>query len=109
MWFVFPQLAGLGRSETAQFYAIQNLNDAQAYLAHDVLGPRLKECAKAILAVDGRTADQIFGPIDGMKLHSSLTLFEHVAGPGSVFSQALEKYFSGNRDVATLQLLGLSQ
>lgn len=105
MWFIFPQLAGLGRSETAKFFAIQSLDEARAYLAHPTLGPRLQECVAAILSVDGRTAHDIFGSPDDLKLCSSLTLFEQVAGPESVFAQALEKYCGNQRDPTTLDLL----
>ena len=109
MWFIFPQLDGLGHSATAQFYGIKGLDEARAYVAHPTLGPRLHECVAAILAVDGRTAHDVFGSPDDLKLCSSLTLFEQVAGPGSNFSQALEKYYSGRRDPGTLRLLGVGK
>jgi len=105
MWFVFPQLAGLGRSEIAQRYAIRGLEEARAYLAHPLLGERLRECTQALLRVEGRSAHEIFGSPDDMKLHSSLTLFSLVAEPGSVFERALARYFEGVRDQATLRLL----
>jgi uncharacterized protein (DUF1810 family) len=105
MWYVFPQIAGLGHSPTAQHYAIQSVDEARAYLAHDVLGPRLTECAGIVAGVSGRTAEQIFGSIDAMKLRSSMTLFGH-AGPGEpVFRHVLEKYFDGEPDPATEQLI----
>jgi uncharacterized protein (DUF1810 family) len=105
MWFVFPQIAGLGRSPTAQRYAIGSLEEARAYLEHPVLGPRLRECAAALLEVRGRSAEQIFGGIDAMKLRSSMTLFER-ADPGeALFGAVLEKYFGCERDEATLRLL----
>lgn len=107
MWFVFPQLDALGHSATAQFYGIKNLDEARAYLAHPTLGPRLHECVAAILAVEGRTAHDVFGSPDDLKLGSSLTLFEQVAGPGSDFSQALAKYYGDKRDPATLRLLSV--
>lgn len=105
MWYVFPQIAGLGRSPTAKHYAIQSVDEARAYLAHPVLGPRLMECAGIVAGVSGRTAEQIFGSIDAMKLRSSMTLFGH-AGPGErVFRQVIEKYFDGVPDPATEQLI----
>lgn len=103
MWFVFPQLAGLGRSDTARFYAIDNLAEAQAYLAHRVLGARYRECAAALLAHDDRCANDIFGAVDAMKLRSSLTLFAG-AGGGSAVEQALGRYFD-SPDPATERLL----
>jgi uncharacterized protein (DUF1810 family) len=104
MWFVFPQLEGLGRSSTARLYAIRSLAEARAYLEHPLLGPRLLECTAAVNALRARSLRQIFGAPDDMKFCSSMTLFELVAGAGSEFSIALEKYCSG-RDAATLRLL----
>jgi uncharacterized protein (DUF1810 family) len=105
MWFIFPQLAGLGRSPTAQFYAIASLDEAQAYLDHPVLGPRLRQCLEALLPwARRRTAEQILGAIDAVKLRSSLTLFDQVA-PDGHFARALELYFAGKRDERTLALL----
>ena len=104
MWFVFPQLAGLGRSPMAQLYAISSLAEARAYLAHPVLGPRLVESTNAILDHRGRSAEAIFGPVDAMKLRSSLTLFE-AAGTPEPFGEALHLFFGGARDPATLDLL----
>ncbi len=102
MWFIFPQIAGLGRSPAAQKYAIADLDEARAYLAHAVLGPRLLECTGAMLSWAGRKdAETILGPVDAMKLRSSMTLFES-AGGGAVFSRALESFFGGERDEATL-------
>ncbi len=106
MWFIFPQLRGLGRSETARLYGIADLAEAQAYAAHPVLGARLIECTGLALAVEGRTALQIFGDIDALKLRSSLILFAHAAPAEPVFRQALAKYYGGEQDPATLQLLG---
>ncbi len=101
MWFVFPQIAGLGHSATAQHYAISSLAEARAYLQHPVLGARLRECAGIVAATEGRTAEQIFGGIDAMKLHSSMTLF-HLAAPDElVFTAALERFFAGTLDTAT--------
>lgn len=109
MWFVFPQIAGLGRSPTAQHYAIADLDEARAYLAHPVLGGRLRECAHAVADSDAATAQAIFGGVDTMKLRSSMTLFEAAAGAGSndagVFGGVLDRYFGGARDATTLGLL----
>ena len=102
MWFVFPQIAGLGNSEMARKYAIPNLADAKAYLSHDLLGSRLRECTEAVLAVEGRTAHEILGSPDDMKLKSCMTLFEVADGPDSVFSSILEKYFKGQHDERSL-------
>ena len=104
MWFVFPQVRGLGSSPLAQKFAIGSLDEARAYLAHPVLGPRLLACAEAALAVPGRTASDIFGPPDDVKLRSSATLFERAGGPG-VFARLLERFFAGERDAATLERL----
>ncbi|MEA2549825.1 MAG: hypothetical protein QOE42_2423 [Chloroflexota bacterium] len=106
IWFIFPQVAGLGRSATSQQYAIASLAEAVAYLAHPVLGTRLRECASLVLAVPDRTADEIFGELDAMKLRSSMTLF-HRAGPDEpLFRQVLERFFDGRPDPATDDLLG---
>lgn len=108
MWYIFPQFAGLGFSSTSRFYAINSLAEARAYLEHPVLGPRLRECAAAALSVEGRTAYDIFGSPDDMKLRSCATLFAQVSPAGSVFHQLLAKYFHGEPDSATLQLLTTS-
>jgi uncharacterized protein (DUF1810 family) len=105
MWFIFPQVAGLGTSTTAEFYAIRSRAEAEAYLQHPVLGPRLEECFQALLAVEGRSASEIFGYPDDLKLRSSATLFAAVAPPGSVFEQVIDKYFDGERDERTIRLL----
>jgi uncharacterized protein (DUF1810 family) len=105
MWFVFPQVAGLGVSPTAQHFAIRALDEARAYLAHPVLGPRLVECAAAVLAVEGRTAHEIFGSPDDLKLRSSMTLFAQVSAPGSVFEQVLDRFFHGRPDERTQALV----
>lgn len=105
MWFVFPQIAGLGMSAMSQRFAIRSLDEARAYLAHPVLGPRLIECVRLVLAHEGKSAHDIFGSPDDMKFHSCLTLFTEVA-TDDVFLRALEKYFSGRQDAATLDLLG---
>ena len=107
MWFVFPQLAGLGRSTTAQHYAIASLDEARAYLAHPVLGPRLRTCVEALQDLDHGSAEAVFGDIDAMKLRSSLTLFEQASGE-RLFAAAIERWFDGRRDEATLRLLGRS-
>lgn len=104
MWFIFPQLAGLGRSATAQQYAIKSLAEARAYLAHPILGVRLRECVNILLGLEARTAEEIFGYPDVLKLLSSLTLFER-AGADQLFTQALEKFYDGARDESTLRLL----
>jgi len=105
MWFVFPQIAGLGQSPTSIRFAIASLEEAKAYLAHPVLGPRLRECSKLALDVEGKTARQIFGPIDEMKFRSSMTLFAAAAREEPLFSGCLEKYFGGEPDPATLERL----
>ena len=106
MWFVFPQLAGLGRSAMAQRYAISSLDEARAYLAHPVLGPRLRACTRLVLTVQGRSAQAIFGAPDDLKFRSSLTLFAAGAPDETLFSAALDKYFAGTADAATLAKLG---
>ncbi|HEY8160534.1 MAG TPA: DUF1810 domain-containing protein [Methylobacter sp.] len=105
MWYIFPQIDGLGHSATSKRYAIKSLEEARQYLNHPVLGKRLLECAEAVFAVEGRSASEIFGYPDDLKLKSSMTLFAYVAAPGSVFSRILDKYFNGERDALTLQLL----
>ena len=105
MWFVFPQIRGLGVSPTAQHYAIQSLAEAHEYLNHPLLGARLRECAAAVLAGNAPTAERIFGGIDAMKLRSSMTLFHRAAPDESVFMQVLDKYFDGVPDPATDKLL----
>ena len=106
MWYVFPQYAGLGFSEMSQRYAIKSLDEARAYLDHPVLGPRLIECAQAALEIDGRTATDVFGSPDDAKLKSGATLFAAVSPAGSAFERLLDKYFAGDRDAATLRLVG---
>ncbi len=105
MWYIFPQLEGLASSPTARLFAIQGVDEAKAYLAHPVLGPRLLECAEAVVAIEGRTAAEIFGYPDDLKLRSSATLFAAVLPPGSVFERLLAQYYDGGRDEKTLQLL----
>jgi len=106
MWYVFPQIDGLGFSAMSRRYAIKSLAEAEAYLAHPILGPRLKEIVEAALQIEGRTANQIFGSPDDMKLLSSATLFAAASPPGSVFERLIAKYFDGKRDEKTLRLLG---
>jgi uncharacterized protein (DUF1810 family) len=105
MWYVFPQFDGLGSSSMARKYAIGSESEARAYLEHPVLGPRLLEIAAAVLRVEARTARQIFGGIDELKLRSCMTLYAAVSPPQSVFEQVLAKYFGGAPDARTLELL----
>jgi uncharacterized protein (DUF1810 family) len=106
MWFVFPQLAGLGRSEMAQTYAISSLAEARAYLAHPLLGPRLRACADALCGLAVEDPEQVLGQVDALKLRSSMTLFAR-ADPGEpLFERVLERYFGGAPDAATERLLG---
>lgn len=105
IWFIFPQIEGLGYSSTSRHYAIKSLEEARAYLRHPLLGSRLVECAQAVLAVEGRTVSDILPYPDDLKLRSSMTMFECVEHPGSVFAQVLEKCFQGKRDERTIQLL----
>ena len=105
MWFVFPQIAGLGRSETARFYAIGSLEEARAYAGHPVLGPRLRECAAALLENGATDPVAVMGSVDAQKLRSSMTLFARAAPNEPVFTQVLERYFGGRADDATDRLL----
>ena len=107
MWFVFPQLAGLGRSATSRSYAISSLAEAQAYLAHPLLGPRLVECARVLTGLRTRRAEEIFGHIDAIKLRSSMTLFARADPANPVFGEVLEAYFAGIPDDATERLLAV--
>lgn len=104
MWYIFPQIAGLGRNPEAQTYAIQSLDEARAYLAHPVLGARLRECVAALQALPPTKVTAVFGEIDAIKLRSSLTLFGE-ADTGPTFQTALDRWFSGKKDEATLRLL----
>jgi uncharacterized protein (DUF1810 family) len=106
MWFVFPQLKGLGRSGTARHYGIASLAEAQAFARHALLGARLRECGALLAALHGRSALQIFGAIDAIKLRSCLTLFERAVPDEPLFGQLLRQYCSGERDATTLQMLG---
>ena len=105
LWFVFPQIAGLGHSETARFYAVASLAEARAYLAHPILGPRLVDATRALLQHAGRSAESILGGIDAVKLRASLTLFL-LAGAGDPLAAALDQFFGGDREPATLRLAG---
>ena len=105
MWFIFPQIRGLGRSSTAERFAISSLDEAKAYLQHPVLGARLRECVRLVSAVNGRTAEQIFDYPDYMKFRSSVTLFARAAPEETIFEDALRKYFDGQPDAQTLRLL----
>jgi uncharacterized protein (DUF1810 family) len=108
MWFVFPQIDGLGYSETAKFYAIKDKNEAQAYLAHPVLGKRLHEISSALLKLENNDANSIFGSPDDMKLKSSMTLFSSLNNSDPVFDLVLNKFYKGEKDEKTLRLLGTS-
>jgi uncharacterized protein (DUF1810 family) len=107
MWYVFPQIDGLGFSSTSRQYAIKSAAEAVAYLAHPILGSRLRECVAALLAQEGRSATEVLGSPDDVKLRSCATLFAAVSPPGSVFEQLLAQYFGGGRDGKTLELLGI--
>jgi uncharacterized protein (DUF1810 family) len=106
MWFVFPQVAGLGFSAMAQAYAIASLAEARDYLAHPVLGPRLRECAAAVLSHTDRSAEQIFGGVDALKLRSSMTLFARADPDEPAYAAVLEAFYGGEPDARTEQLLG---
>ena len=103
MWFVFPQIRGLGSSPTAARFAISGMEEARAYLEHPVLGPRLQECTGIVVGVEGRSVEEIFGYPDDLKFHSSMTLFAKAAAEAGVFGEALEKYFGGEMDRGTLE------
>ncbi len=107
MWYIFPQYAGLGSSSTSRRYAIKSAAEAEAYLRHPVLGPRLVECAEAVLDLEGKSASEIFGSPDNMKLKSCATLFAHVSPAGSVFERVIQKYFPEGRDAETMRLIGI--
>src|SRR3954462_12545657 len=106
MWYVFPQFDGLGFSSTTKRYSIKSVAEAEAYLAHPVLGPRLAECCEAAVGVEGRSAAEVFGSPDDKKLQSCATLFAAVSPPGSVFERLLDKFFQGVQDEKTLRLMG---
>ena len=106
MWWIFPQVAGLGMSSTSQAYAVRDLAEATAYVQHDVLGPRLLECCRALLDLDGVSAERVLGTIDAVKLRSSMTLFAHADPDQPLFRDVLEKYYDGDEDERTVALLG---
>ena len=108
MWFIFPQFAGLGRSPTAQLFSIGSLDEARAYLQHPLLGPRLRRCVEALLQWKGRSAEQVLGSIDAMKLRSSLTLFDRIE-PSGIFAAGLAAFYAGEPDEQTLALLNRPQ
>ncbi|PJR17066.1 MULTISPECIES: DUF1810 domain-containing protein [Sinorhizobium] len=108
MWFIFPQIAGLGHSPTARFYALSGLGEARAYVGHPLLGRRILECTEAVNGVRGRTALEIFGRPDDLKFCSSMTLFEAAAPDVDAFTRALDLYFDGVRDKRTIEILGKS-
>ena len=101
MWFVFPQIAGLGLSETSRRYAISSIDEARAYLAHPILGKRIEECARTLTELTGESARDIFGPVDATKLRSSMTLFARAAPGNALFQDVLDRYFDGHADAAT--------
>lgn len=105
MWFIFPQIKGLGHSITAQEFALSSLQEAEAYLNHPILGPRLKQCTQLVNQIEGRTVDEIFGYPDNLKFRSSMTLFAQLANDNQLFREALEKYFDGEPDPLTLKRL----
>jgi len=105
MWFIFPQIEGLGRSDTAKKFAISSRREAEAYLHHPVLGTRLRECIRLVNQVEGRSAEDIFGHLDSLKFHSSLTLFVHTTPDNEVFQKAMQKYYKGEFDRSTLERL----
>lgn len=105
MWFIFPQLRGLGRSPMANEYGISSREEALAYLQHPILGERLRECTRLVYSVEGRSVNEIFGYPDDLKFRSSMTLFANVSPQDQIFKHALEKYFDGEPDRLTLQLL----
>lgn len=105
MWYIFPQIAGLGFSSTSKFYAIKDIGEAESYLAHPTLGGRLVEISNALLEIEGKTANQIFGSPDDAKLKSSMTLFGALENTNPVFQRVLDKYFNGTKDHRTLELL----
>lgn len=104
IWYIFPQMKGLGHSCNASYYGISGLEEAKAYLAHETLGPRLREATETVLAIEGKTIDEIMPGIDALKLRSSMTLFDLVS-PNDIFAQVLDNFFDGQRDEKTLKML----
>ncbi len=109
IWFVFPQLRGLGHSPTAQHYGIASLDEARAYLMHEVLGPRLRECARLVADIEGRSANDIFGWPDNLKVRSSMTLFARATDNDAEFRAVLDKFYNGEEDAATVELLSAAR
>ncbi|MGA7155995.1 MAG: DUF1810 domain-containing protein [Acidobacteriaceae bacterium] len=105
MWFIFPQIQGLGHSEMSRHYAVTSVDEAKAYLAHPILGARLKECTHLVLQIEGRSLKQIFGEVDALKFHSSMTLFAHATPAHSDFTEAITRYCGGSLDAPTLNQL----
>jgi uncharacterized protein (DUF1810 family) len=105
MWFIFPQIKGLGHSQFSKEFAISSREEAEAYLKHPVLGPRLRECSRLVILIEGHSIDYIFGYIDGIKFRSSMTLFAHATADNYVFKEAIDKYFEGEFDSLTLERL----
>jgi len=105
MWFIFPQIAGLGQSPTARYYAIASAGEAAAYFVHPILGTRLRECTQLVNAIDGKSAEDIFGFVDSLKFRSCMTLFAYVAAGHDEFETALNKYYDAERDFRTMELL----
>lgn len=105
MWFIFPQIQGLGFSETAQYFAISSQAEATTYLEHPILGPRLRECTRLVIQIQGQSIDRIFGHPDNLKFQSSMTLFARTAAENGIFLDALKKYFGGKFDRATMDRL----
>ena len=108
MWYIFPQLRGLGRSQMSFIFGIADLEEAKKYLAHPMLGGRLIEITNALLSLDGKSAEEIFGEIDSQKLHSSMTLFAATSDENSVFQNVIDMYFNGEQDTKTLEILKLN-
>lgn len=106
MWWIFPQVKGLGQSPTSQAYAIEDTAEARAYLAHDVLGPRLRECCRALLDLEDMSAERVLGGVDAMKLRSSMTLFAHADPEDRLFTDVLDRFYDGEPDDRTARLLG---
>jgi uncharacterized protein (DUF1810 family) len=107
MWYIFPQVRGLGFSEISNRYALSSIDEARCYLKHELLGARLRGCTQLVLDIQNRTAEDIFGPVDAMKFRSSMTLFSLCSPSKSLFDSAIEKYFGGKKDPRTIELLGL--
>ncbi|MDJ0554390.1 MAG: DUF1810 domain-containing protein [Microcoleaceae cyanobacterium MO_207.B10] len=109
MWYIFPQIDGLAKSTTSKYYAIKSIEEAQQYLNHPVLGKRLLECAEIVFGIEGKSISEIFGYPDDLKFKSSMTMFFHVAKPDSIFARIIDKYFQGERDIQTLNILAMNE